>query len=48
MAIAMTVGATRIQILQESALASMPEKNAVDLQTQQEEAAPASGESCFT
>jgi AhpD family alkylhydroperoxidase len=48
MAIAMTVGATKIQILQESALASMPEKNAVDLQQQDEGAAPAPQESCFT
>jgi hypothetical protein len=48
MAIAMTVGATKIQILQESVLASMPEKKAAELQLEDEGAAPAPQESCFT
>jgi hypothetical protein len=36
----MTVRATKIQLLQESALTSMPGKNAVDLQQDDERAAP--------
>jgi hypothetical protein len=48
MAIAMTVGATKIQILHEGALASTPEKKPADPQSQQAGAAPASQESCST
>jgi len=46
MAIAMTVGATKIRMLQESALASMQE--AFEPQPQQQEAASDPKESCFT
>jgi hypothetical protein len=48
MAVAMTVGATKIQILQESVLASMPKKKAADLRQKDGGAAPAPQESCFT
>jgi hypothetical protein len=48
MAIAMTVGATKIQILQESVLASMPERNAAVLEQQDGGTAPAPQENCFT
>ena len=34
MAIAMTVGATKIQILQESALASLPQKKSSETETE--------------
>jgi hypothetical protein len=48
MAVAMTVGATKIRILQESALASMPEKKAGEPVPQKEEAAASARESCST
>lgn len=48
MAIAMTIGAGKIKVIQESALASIPGNKAVDLEPKQEESAPAAEESCFT
>jgi hypothetical protein len=48
MAIAMTIGASKIKILQESALASVPEKKTVDPHPQQEGSTSAPEESCFT
>jgi hypothetical protein len=49
MAIAMTEGATKIKLLQESALASLPEKNSADPQLKGVEGiAPKSGEGCLT
>jgi len=48
MAIAMTIGATKIRILQESTLAAMLDKKTVDPQPQQEKSASTLQESCST
>jgi hypothetical protein len=48
MAIAMTVGATKIQILQESALTAITGKTPAEAPQEGKEDAPAVQESCFT
>jgi hypothetical protein len=48
MAIAMTVGATKIQILQENALVAITEKTPAEAPRESKEGAPAAQESCFT
>jgi hypothetical protein len=48
MAIAMTIGASKIKILQESALASMSEEKKVNPHFQKEGSASDLQESCFT
>jgi hypothetical protein len=46
MVIAMTVGATKIQIIQEKALASLPQSRSADTQLQHEEENRADQEAC--
>lgn len=48
MAIAMTVGATKIQILQESALTAITEKTPAEAPQEGKEGALAAQENCFT